>query len=155
MIYKFIDIIEKQLKLTDPLYWIFGFTIISIIFFYGWFRCKYIKSHKDVLEFSVWKNSNKLGIDGWSISHYITFLIYGFLYPNTFLLTTVAGVLWELFEWYVGVFKPSIISGLGFCMPYQSGNKYKVWWYGKPSDIIVNTLGFITGSKLNKFLGYR
>ena len=145
------SILIEQVTLTDPLYWIFGATTVSIIFFYGWYRCKYIKKHKDVLEFSLWKNSNKHGIDGWSVSHYLSFLVYGFLYPNTFILTTLLGALWELFECYVGIAKPKLLSGLGFCMPAGSGNKHKIWWYGKPSDIIVNSLGFITGNRLHKF----
>ena len=35
MIYKVINTIEKQLKLTDPLYWIFGFTIFYNFFTAG------------------------------------------------------------------------------------------------------------------------
>ena len=72
------------------------------------------------------------------------------LYPNTFVLTNSLGILWELFECFKGTAKPKILSGLGFCNPSHSGNKQK---YGgmKPSDLIVNALGFITGNKLNKF----
>ena len=78
-------------------------------------------------------------------------MVYGFLYPNTFVLTNFIGILWELFEYWVGISKPKILSGLGFCNPAHSGNKQKIWWYGKPSDFIVNALGFITGNRLNKF----
>tara|TARA_B100000035_G_scaffold59582_1_gene47851 strand:+ start:2610 stop:3071 length:462 start_codon:yes stop_codon:yes gene_type:complete len=145
------SILIEQFTLTDSLYWIFGVTTISTIFFYGWYRCKHIKKHKDFLEFSLWKNSNKYGIDGWSISHYLFFLVYGFLYPNTFMLTMICGALWELFECYVGIAKPKLLSGLGFCTPLTSGNKQKIWWYGKPSDIIFNSLGFITGKRVHNF----
>ncbi len=140
----------EQVALTDPLYWILGSTSIIIIFFYGWYRCKYIKKNEDILEFSLWKNSNKGGIDGWSLSHFLLYLAYGFLYPNTFVLTTLLGILWEFFECYLGITKPKFMSEFGFCMPAKSGNKQKVWWYGKPVDIIVNSLGFITGNRLNK-----
>lgn len=54
----------------------------------------------------------------------------------------------ELFEHYVGIVKPKKISGLGFCNPINSGNKQKIWWYSKPSDVFVNTLGFLAGRKL-------
>ena len=149
---KIINVLKEQISHTDTLYWALGITNVMIIFFYGWYRCKYIKNHKDIFEFSLWKNSNKMGIDGWSLSHYLAFLVFGFLYPNTFILTNSIGILWELFECWVGIVKPKILSGLGFCNPAQSGNNQKIWWYGKPSDFIVNALGFITRNKLNKFL---
>ena len=95
------NILKEQINHTDTLYWALGISNIMVIFFYGWFRCKYIKNHKDILEFSLWKKSNKIGIDGWSLSHYLAFLVYGFLYPNTFILTNSLGILWELFE-YIG-----------------------------------------------------
>ena len=149
---KIINVLKEDLTHTDTLYWLLPIINALGIFFYGWYRCKYNKNRKDILEFSLWKNSNKIGIDGWSLSHYLAYLIFGFLYPNTFVLSSLLGILWELFEYWIGTVKPKILTGIGFCNPTYSGNKQKNWWYGKPSDFIVNALGFITGNRLNKFL---
>ena len=141
------DIFEK----VDLLYFLLGFSCISGIFIYGYYRCRYIKKHTDMLEFSLFKNSKKYGIDGWVLSHYLFNLLIGFLYPYALRLTILLGSLWEVFEWYVGIYKPKILNGIGFCES-PSGNKKnnKVWWYGKWQDIIANTLGFLTGKFLRK-----
>ena len=55
------------------------------------------------------------------------------------------GCIWELFETYVGYYKPEQIKGLGFCDTFGSDGKLKVWWYGKWSDLIMNFSGFVLG----------
>ena len=121
-----------------------------MVFAYGKYRCDNIIKHKDILEFSLFKNSDKFGLDGWSVTHFSLFLLVGFFYSKVFVITMSLGILWELFETFVGIYKPEIIKGWGFCK--LPGNKYKVWWYGKISDPIANFLGFITGSLLSKYL---
>ena len=118
----------------------------SLVFFYGYYRCENIKSHKDILEFSLFKGSNKNGIDGWLLSHYLLFVLVGFLYPNTMRLSVSAGLLWELFECYVGLYKPQFLEGIGYCKSPSGAKKNgKCWWYWKWQDPIANALGFITG----------
>ena len=53
----------------------------------------------------------------------------------------------ELFETIVGIYKPELINGFGFQL---TKSKYKVWWYGKWSDIVVNFIGFMLGSIIRK-----
>ena len=136
------DLIEKV-----PLnYWLVGSIAPIIVFFYGWYRCSHIKEHKDILEFSLLKNSKKYGVDGWLLSHYLFFVMMGFIYPNTLRISVIMGLLWEAFEWYCGVYKPKCLEGIGFCKsPSGAKKRGKVWWYWKWQDPIANTLGFITG----------
>lgn len=136
------DIIEKV-----PLnYYLVGSIAPIIVFFYGWYRCKHINNHKDLLEFSLLNNSNKYGVDGWLLSHYLFFVMMGFIFPNTLRISVIMGLLWEIFEWYCGVYKPKFLEGVGFCKsPSGSRGRGKVWWYWKWQDPIANTLGFITG----------
>lgn len=136
------DIIEKV-----PLkYWLVGSIAPIMVFFYGWYRCSHIKEHKDILEFSLLKNSKKYGVDGWLLSHYLYFMMMGYIFPNALRISVIMGLLWEVFEWYCGVYKPKCLEGIGFCKsPSGSRNRGKVWWYWKWQDPIANTLGFITG----------
>ena len=122
---------------------ILTFLNILLIAYYGKFRCNYINSHKDILEDNIFMNSDKYGLDGWSITHFISHAFAGYLYPRSFLVVQAVGIMWELFETYVGVCKPDFIKSIGFCK--VSDDKYKVWWYGKISDIFVNCLGFMIG----------
>lgn len=94
--YKKLKIIfKKGLIKTNVFYWVYIILASTFVFFYGWFRCKYIKNYKDVLQFSLWKYSDKYELDCWSLSHFINFFIIGFYHPNTIILTSILGVLWN------------------------------------------------------------
>jgi len=142
--------LKKELSRVDKGYVLLFLIPTLVVFAYGKYRCDYITKHKDILEFSLFPNSNKYGIDGWSITHFSLFLLVGYFYSKTFILSMTLGLLWELFETYVGIYKPKLIRGLGFCQ--LSSNRYKIWWYGKWSDPVFNLLGFLTGAYINKYL---
>ena len=147
------NLTRNLLKGTNKTYFILVIISITSIALYGKYRCHYINKHNDILEFGLFKNSEKWGIDGWSLTHFFGYMIMGYLFPKTLLLTMIGGALWELFETYVGKYKPKLIMGFGFCENISDKtNKYKVWWYGKWSDLVMNFLGFVIGMKLNKYL---
>ena len=60
------------------------------------------------------------------------------------------GVLWELFEFYYGYFKPQFLKGWGHCISTDNNDSGGLWWYGKISDLICNFTGFICGMYLRK-----
>jgi hypothetical protein len=137
----------KSIDLKYPIPFIICVVIIAL---YGKYRCDNITNHKDILEFSLFKGSERFHLDGWTITHFSFFLLIGYLYPNTLFISMTIGVIWELMETFVGVMKPKMILGYGFCeLP---GNKYKVWWYGKWSDPIVNFFGFLLGKRIYKMV---
>ncbi len=150
MIQKLQSNIQQELKLIDFRYILLLILPVLSIFIYGKYRCdNYHKNYNvDRLEFNLFKNSHKFGLDGWSITHFTLFFIIGFLYPQMFFTTITLGLLWELFETFIGIYKPNFIKDFGFCK--LSDNKYKVWWYGKWSDIIVNLIGFLCGAYIKK-----
>ena len=150
MIQKLQSNIQKEIKFIDFRYILLLILPVLSIFIYGKYRCdNYHKNNNvDRLEFNLFKNSHKFGLDGWSITHFTLFFIIGFFYPQIFIITISLGILWELFETFIGIYKPTFIKGFGFCT--LTDNKYKVWWYGKWSDLVVNLLGFLCGSYLKK-----
>lgn len=115
-----------------------------IILFYGKYRCDH-PYFKDPLEYTFFGE-----IDLWSINHFIFFTFLGYLFPKTFWSSLIIGILWELFETFNGIYKPKIFNGYGHCDKLTSDRPDGLWWYGKSSDIIMNTLGFAFGYYLNK-----
>ena len=148
------DSLKLPVRFPPPSYFILTLVSITSIALYGKYRCKYLNTYTDFLEGELFKGSNKLGLDGWSLTHYFGYAFMGFIFPNMLIFTTIGGILWELFETYVGIYKPSIIMDIGFCKSLNSDGKNKVWWYGKLSDIVVNTLGVLSGAALNQHLNY-
>tara|TARA_Y100000741_G_C17869732_1_gene402385 strand:+ start:83 stop:547 length:465 start_codon:yes stop_codon:yes gene_type:complete len=145
---------KRDLKLNThkitPTYIVIVLTLPIIIGLYGAYRAEFINSYEDILEIEIFKGSSNYGLDGWSISHYLCFLVAGYIYPNTLVITIGLGILWELFETYVGKYRPKILENIGFIPNADSRYKGKIWWYGKWSDIIVNFLGFVSGRYLSR-----
>lgn len=119
----------------------FSFVSIPIIFImlYGKYRCTH-KKFKDPLEFGLF-----WGLDGWSASHFFWFMIIGYVYPETIILSTTLGICWELFEHYYGKERPGWLGGYGDCNNLATDMAGGNWWYGKWTDIICNLFGFLTG----------
>jgi len=100
----------------------------------------------------------KLGIwdfDGWSGLHVSMHMLLGYWYSGYWKLILGIGCMWELFECYVGTYKPDIMNGWGLRKSDDDSDNNnnnsvnsneKVWWYGKWSDIVANVFGFALGS---------
>lgn len=145
------------------IYCVIFLIVIGSIFLYGKLRCSY--NFNDILGFKF----NKF-IDGWVISHFLVFLLIGYLFPETFYLTMALGILWEVFEWWVGITKPAFLKDIGNCRhSITNSNERKslrsksktgkttYWWYGQYEDIIADFLGFMVGkyicnTKCNKHI---
>jgi hypothetical protein len=114
------------------------------IFPYGKYRCTH-KSFKDPLETQLF-----LGLDGWSATHFCFFFVLGYFFPNTFIFSMAVGISWELFEHYYGKERPGWLGGYGDCDDLATDRTEGNWWYGKWTDIVCNTSGFILGASLRK-----
>jgi hypothetical protein len=122
-------------------------TLIAPVFFifpYGKYRCTH-KSFKDPLETQLF-----LGLDGWSATHFCFFFILGYFFPNTFIFSMAVGISWELFEHYYGKERPGWLGGYGDCDDLATDRTEGNWWYGKWTDIVCNTSGFLLGASLHK-----
>jgi hypothetical protein len=120
-----------------------------VIVLYGTFRCN-TTTYKDPLTFTLIQHGpfGEL-IDGWSITHFCLFAILAFLYPTWqyLLFIVILGVAWEIVE---SVFKdhPFYLSSCKYNITSDNGTG---WWYGKYSDILINSLGMITGLVVRKY----
>ena len=102
------------------------FPPIIIIIYYSLLK-KY-PGIKDPLEESF---LNIKYLKGWIISHVLFFMLVGYLYPKTLVISMTLGVIWE------------IIEGIDFNSP---------WWYGQSIDINANFIGFIIGYLIQKYM---
>lgn len=71
--------------------------------------------------------------DCWALSHFLFYILLGFLFPHYWKLVIFIGIAWEIFE-YIGERVEKLLFP-----------KAKLYWCAKFSDIIVNITGFITG----------
>ena len=115
---------------------------VCFIFPYGKYRCDH-KEFKDPLETNI-----ILGLDGWSATHFFFFMLMGYLFPKTFFLSMSIGALWELFEHYYGKERPGWLGGYGDCNDLATDKESGNWWYGKWSDLLCNSFGFLVGACL-------
>ena len=123
---------------------------IIIICSYGSYRCKN-PEYKDLLETPL----HIFGLDGWSLSHFVFFLLIAVQFPekNYLIVAFIFGILWELFEYYYGKHNRDHGQGWlgGHCKKLATDKgKDSNWWYVKFSDIIMNILGLYCGYHLYK-----
>ena len=136
-----------KVKLTGTGNWKYPLLIIMpllFIFPYGKYRCTH-KEFKDILETEL-----LFGLDGWSLTHFLFFLVVGYVYPQTYILSMCIGISWELFEHYYGKERPGWLGGYGDCNDLATDKESGNWWYGKWSDILCNNAGYLLGMFLRK-----
>jgi len=100
------NIISKYCTENSSQYYLIYLIPLSLIFSYGQYRCSN-KNFKDPLE----KKIGIPGLDGWSLSHIMFFMLMGYLFPNTFIQTMTMGILWEIFEHIYGKQRPGWLGG--------------------------------------------
>jgi hypothetical protein len=90
-------------------------------------------------------------IDGWSISHLLFFGLLGVLFPGNHLQFLLVGIGWEVVETALGQNRFEV-SGRRLQLVGDQDSEGKptgkddAFWYGKESDIVVDTLGYCIGS---------
>jgi hypothetical protein len=106
---------------------------VFLIFIYS----SYIRDNKDFKDVL----QTKLGLfdlDGWSVSHLLFFMLIGYNYGDKYLVAAfILGVIWEIFE--------QLYGGKLSRWWFDSRPLERKWWYGKHSDIIINTSGLLIG----------
>lgn len=76
----------------------------------------------------------------WSFTHFFYHSLFGYMFPDQFMCLLLMGVAWELFEFSLGM--------LDSCFNISKRFKDEGYWYGRWSDILMNTLGFTVGYAL-------
>ena len=87
--------------------WIF--LLVIILIFIHWFflsktfgkeyKCKDLLNHKLIDRQTLGKDC----CSGWVLSHFVLFFILGFFFPDCIALLIIAGVLWEIIEFIIGI----------------------------------------------------
>lgn len=123
---------------------------ISAVLFivaYGTYRCK-TTSFIDPLTNSVGPKSLERFLDGWGISHFLFYGTLAYMFPDKKSLIFIAllGIAWEIIE---SIFKdhPFYLSN---CKYTIGTDKESGWWYGRWEDIVMNSLGMLTGVSLKR-----
>ncbi len=113
-----------------------------LICIYGFIRCK-LGMKTDVLatSFHVWD------LDLWSVTHFCLFFITARQNPGfkEGVILFMLGGDWELFEHILGKKRPAWLGGCPFSST-EDGEEGRAWWYGRTSDIVVNSLGIIAAN---------
>lgn len=126
------------------IFYIISILVIISIIAYG----RILKKHKkaDILEKNV-VNCN--GCDGWAVTHFMLFLIFGYFFSDKHLFFLILSIGWELFETYVGTHK-IMIGGKRFVLIGGTDDEGNLsgdeeWWYGRVTDVAFNMMGYIAG----------
>jgi hypothetical protein len=116
--------------------------MVLCIIIYGTYRCN-TKHYIDPLTKTIGPVSLNRFLDGWGISHFIFYGVLAYMFPDKKSLIFIAalGVAWEIIE---VIFKehPFYLSDCKYPPQTDSGAG---WWYGRWEDIIMNSLGMLTG----------
>ena len=93
----------------------------------------------------------KIGIgdlDIWSITHFFWYGLMGYVFPTRSIEVLTMGATWETTEWILGKTRPAIMGGFGDCPNNINAKDNDKWWYGRCSDLVVNTVGFFLARAL-------
>jgi hypothetical protein len=121
------------------------FITIFVIVAYGTFRCQRTSFVDPLTKCPVGPPWDKF-LDGWAITHYLFFLLLGYLYPEHILFSWTLGVGWELVE-FMAKDRPFYLSKCNYEVTTENGGG---WWYGRWQDVVTNTLGLMSGLVLRK-----
>ena len=119
--------------------------VVTIIAAYGTYRCNH-PDFKDPLTYSLIEGEpwNRF-LDGWSISHYLFYAILAYYFPSYWFYLFLLGAVWEGVE---AIFydHPFYLSDCKYIIDTDANQRGSGrFWYGKWEDLIMNTLGIITG----------
>jgi len=116
--------------------------IIGVVIAIGYFLYVYAFSqniiHTDPFNKS-WFSVGPIQFGFWPLSHFILYLILGFLFPECWLILMILGIIWEGIEFLTGVLLEKEQKHRNDVL--YSGK----WWRGNLYDPLFNGLGLLTG----------
>lgn len=105
---------------------------------WSWFNCKEL--------------GNKFGECGefsaWPFSHFILYLILGYLAPKYWFLLFIIGICWEIIEFSLGKVLNNLYNKtnkVGNINNIHKNQYENIWITGMKSDILFNSLGLFMG----------
>lgn len=109
------------------------------------------------------ESCQRLEVMGLSLTHFLFYTLLGFLYPNEFVFWQLMGVSWEVFETLPNRY-PQLLNVMGDCSrrpvgyvhPFDrmvggacdsnEGHSDNHQWHVKPTDVMMNIVGFVVGA---------
>ena len=90
----------------------------------------------------------------WPVSHYISFFIFSYIWPQYWHHLFMLGVAWECVEWLLKYMMTPLGQELKFKRTrLENGSvEYEQWWSSSNKDIIFNSAGIMSGLLLNKLI---
>lgn len=87
----------------------------------------------------------------WPISHFISFSIFGYIWPQYWHHLFILGVVWELIEWLFNYLSTPKGEELKFKNTRMSDGsvEYEQWWSSSSKDILFNSAGILLGVIVN------
>lgn len=119
------------------MYLLFGYIFVSLFIFFipAILKCKSNEFCKKYIDGMCNHVINiRCDLDWWSVTHFIFYIILGFMFPHLWYILIILGISWELIEFGVSKIEKT----------YFTSN----YWRGRWSDLVVNTFGFIVGLSL-------
>lgn len=123
---------------------------VLTIVVYGTYRCK-TTSFRDPFTVALAPEPLDKYLDGWGILHFFLFLFFGYFYPSKIIFAWILGFIWELVE-YMFKDRPFYISECQYEIDTDHGVG---WWYGRWQDVIMNSLGLLSGYALRLYMDNR
>ena len=108
----------------------------------------------DALSTPLYSHPLCTDVDGWSVTHLFFFFALGLLFPGQHLQFFLVGAGWEVVETVLGQNRLEV-SGRRLQLigdqdaEGRATGKDDAFWYGKQSDIVVDTLGYCLGSAIS------
>ena len=88
-------------------------------------------------------------IDILTLSHFLFWLVAGYVFPNKYMYVVIIGLLWELFEYMI--VKVDVLYKLVKKYWFVPERYWNETIYNKIIDMIVNLLGYSLGCLLVKY----
>jgi hypothetical protein len=79
----------------------------------------------------------------WPISHFLFYVLLGFLFPECFLFLMLVGLVWEGIETIMQAYTTEIIPNRT-----NQNIEYTNWWSSNLRDITYNLAGYLVGASL-------
>lgn len=93
-----------------------------------------------------------MAISWWPVTHFLMYLILGFLFPNYWPVFVLVGIAWELFEYGVGKTMASFPDATPKRFDRVMNVEYETWIQGNWKDVLFNTAGLVVGVGLRSLV---